>query len=94
MRILSHDQSNFIPGGTGKTISAINIATALKETFQDVVLIETDPNYSLRDLRQREALETDLLPASLPDLVLTQTEAAVSVIKAFALNAKAFVFNF
>lgn len=45
-------------GGTGKTTNAINLATALHAAGKKVLLIETDPNFTLTTLRKMEAFKT------------------------------------
>lgn len=44
-------------GGTGKTTNAINLATSLHAQGHKVLLIETDPNYTLTTLRKMEAFK-------------------------------------
>lgn len=41
-------------GGTGKTTTAVNLASVLHSLGHKVVLIETDTNYTLNTLRQME----------------------------------------
>jgi len=41
-------------GGTGKTTNAINLATNLFHKKKNIILIETDPNYTINSLRQLE----------------------------------------
>ena len=41
-------------GGTGKTTNAINLATYLAKKKNDIILVETDPNYTINSLRKLE----------------------------------------
>lgn len=41
-------------GGTGKTTNAINLATSLHDAGKNVLLVETDANYTLSTLRKME----------------------------------------
>ena len=41
-------------GGTGKTTNAINLATYLSRLKKRIILVETDPNYTINSLRQLE----------------------------------------
>lgn len=45
-------------GGTGKTTNAIHLATTLCHAGKSVVLIETDPNYTLNTLRKMELFKS------------------------------------
>lgn len=45
-------------GGTGKTTNAIHLATTLHAQGKKILLVETDPNFTLNTLRQME-LEGD-----------------------------------
>ena len=41
-------------GGTGKTTNAINLATYLAKKKNNIILVETDPNYTINSLRKLE----------------------------------------
>jgi len=45
-------------GGTGKTTNAINLATSLVAEGKKILLIETDPNFTLTTLRKMEAFKS------------------------------------
>lgn len=63
-------------GGTGKTTSAINTATALREMGFEVTVMETDNNYSLTEMRERDITATGQGGGKFPELVQTD-EASV-----------------
>ncbi len=76
-------------GGTGKTTSAINVATALKKMTAkyEVALIETDSNRTLTALRSMEANAVSYKPGyierkgiRMPDLLQTDEEHAANLI--------------
>lgn len=75
-------------GGTGKTTNAINIATALSEMGNDVVLIESDINYSLREIRKQELSETENRNVKMPDMEQTEEIGVVKMIKDFKASWK------
>ena len=70
-------------GGTGKTTNAINIATALTEMGNEVVLIESDINYSLREIRRDELLDMRDKKAPMPAMEQTEEIGVVKMIKGF-----------
>jgi len=45
-------------GGTGKTTNAIHLATTLHHSGKKVLLIETDPNFTLSTLRKMELFKS------------------------------------
>lgn len=45
-------------GGTGKTTNAINLATSLSQAGKNVLLVETDANYTLSTLRKMEMFQS------------------------------------
>jgi len=78
-------------GGTGKTTSAINVATALREMGFEVTLMETDTNYSLSHIRNRELASTGEGGGRFPDLMQTEEDTVPNIIKAFRKNMVDFV---
>ena len=75
-------------GGTGKTTSAINTATALRQMGFEVTLIETDTNYSLSHVRNRELSATGEGGGRFPDLMQTEEENVDKLIKAYDMSLK------
>ncbi len=73
-------------GGTGKTTSAINTATALREMGFEVTLMETDTNYSLSHVRMRELETSGEGGGRYPELMQTEEHTAERLIKAFRKN--------
>src|SRR5688572_5607168 len=70
-------------GGTGKTTNAVNIATALTEMGNDVVLIESDINYSLREIRKDELMNMKDKDTRMPAMEQTEEIGVVKMIKSF-----------
>ncbi len=70
-------------GGTGKTTNAINVATTLKKMGKEVVLIETDVNYSLSAVRKNELSGRYTKNHSQLDLVQTEETSVVKLIKLY-----------
>ncbi|GIV32647.1 MAG: hypothetical protein KatS3mg031_0182 [Chitinophagales bacterium] len=66
-------------GGTGKTTSALYVATALRRMgFQEVTLMETDRNYSLATLKAMRQDNDDL--ESYPEIIQTRDADIVRII--------------
>lgn len=73
-------------GGTGKTTSAINTATALRQMGFEVTLMETDTNYSLSHVRNKELADTGEAGGRYPELMQTEEDSVERLIKAFRKN--------
>src|SRR5687767_2128413 len=78
-------------GGTGKTTSAINTATALRQMGFEVTLMETDVNYSLSHVRNKELASTGEGGGKFPELMQTEEDSVEKLIKAFRRNMIDFV---
>ncbi len=70
-------------GGTGKTTSAINLATMLHSLGHRVVLIETDTNYTLSTLRQMELYEARANNNALFKILGSDDQKIISDIETF-----------
>lgn len=68
-------------GGTGKTTNAINLATTLYQMGKQVLLIETDANYTLNTLRKMELFKTKQISNGFDILGSKDSEVADELIK-------------
>lgn len=68
-------------GGTGKTTTAINLATMLFNLGHKLVLIETDTNYTLNTLRQMELYKTGAKDANIFQIIASDDRTVVQQIQ-------------
>jgi chromosome partitioning protein len=75
-------------GGTGKTTSAINLATILFNLGHKLVLIETDTNYTLSTLRKMELFKTKANENTIFPIIGSDDEKALEDIDELLKGAK------
>lgn len=68
-------------GGTGKTTNAINLATVLFNLGYKLCLIETDPNFTLKTLREMELYKTGAKDDTIFKIVGYEDEKALDAIE-------------
>ena len=78
-------------GGTGKTTSAINTAIALRENGFEVTVMETDINYSLNVIRNKELATSGEGGGRFPELIQTSDTHVEKLIKGLRKNMVDFV---
>lgn len=75
-------------GGTGKTTSAINLATILFNLGHSLVLIETDTNYTLSTLRKMELFKTKANEEAIFPILGSDDEKALEDIQKLLESSK------
>jgi chromosome partitioning protein len=68
-------------GGTGKTTNAINLSTMLNNLGYKIILVETDPNYTLKTLREMELYKTGAKDDSLFKIIGQEDAEALGIIR-------------
>ena len=64
-------------GGTGKTTNIMNLATTLASQKKQVVLIETDTNYTLTTLRKMELFKNKMEEGDAPFPIIRSTDTTI-----------------
>ena len=72
-------------GGTGKTTNAINLATYLSKK-NNIILIETDPNYTINSLRKLELFKLKKKEDTFFPIVGSEDHRVAKEIKKLALQ--------
>ena len=72
-------------GGTGKTTNAINLATYLSKKNKNIILVETDPNYTINSLRQLELFKLKIKEDTYFPIVGSDDHRVAKEIKKLAL---------
>lgn len=75
-------------GGTGKTTNAINLATMLFNLGYKLCLIETDPNFTLKTLREMELYKTGAKDDSIFKIAGYKEEEALEIIEGLKEEGK------
>jgi len=75
-------------GGTGKTTTAINLATMLFNLGHKIVLIETDTNYTLNTLRQMELYKTGAKDSNIFQIIASDDKSVVQQIQSLKNEKK------
>jgi chromosome partitioning protein len=75
-------------GGTGKTTTAINLATMLFNLGHKLVLIETDTNYTLNTLRQMELYKTGAKDGNIFQIIASDDKTVVQQIQTLKTEKK------
>ncbi len=73
-------------GGTGKTTNAINLATYLSKKNKNIILVETDPNYTINSLRQLELFKLKIKEDTYFPIVGSDDHRVAKEIKKLALQ--------
>lgn len=68
-------------GGTGKTTSAIHLATMLHSLGHSVCMLETDNNYTLNTLRKMEMYKTGAKPEAVFKIIGSEDHTVLEDIK-------------